>query len=159
MQSIQNILNELAQNDPTIKMAMEQKNASMITPANQFLPEQILSKVIDYPALIQFAGVFIACYFPDRHFAQGKALATDFTRTLGGVTMHNGFMGLWENSYKELVPDDILLIKSFTDTPTLAKNLDYLLDRVCHWGRVCNEDVMAVEIGNFMGSVMLFISL
>ncbi|HAT77545.1 MAG TPA: hypothetical protein DCS19_12145 [Flavobacterium sp.] len=159
MQSIENILNELAQNDPTIKMAMQQKNASMITQANQFLPEQILSKVIDDPALIQFAEVFIACYFPDRHFAQGKALATDFTRTLGGVTMQNGLLGLWENSHKALIPDDILLIKSFTDTPTLAKNLDHLLDRVSHWGRVCNEDAMAVEIGNFMGSVMLFISL
>ena len=158
MQSLQNILNELAQNDPTIKMAMQQKNASMITQANQFLPEQILSKVIDYPALIQFAEVFIACYFPDRHFAQGQSLATDFTRTLGGVTMHNGFLGLFENSHKALIPDDILLIKSFTDTPTLAKNLDHLLDRVSHWGRVCNEEVMAVEIGNFMGSVMLFIT-
>ena len=158
MQSIQNILNELAKTNPTIKKAMQQKNASMITQADQLLPEQILSKIVDYPALIQFAQVFIACYFPDRHFAQGKALATDFTRTLGGVTMQNGLLGLWENSYKELVPDEILLIKSFTDTPTLAKNLDHLLDRVSHWGRVCNEEVMAVEIGNFMGSVMLFIT-
>lgn len=31
MQSIQNILNELAQNDPTIKKAMQQQNSSMIT--------------------------------------------------------------------------------------------------------------------------------
>ncbi|OIP72941.1 MAG: hypothetical protein AUK43_01740 [Oscillatoriales cyanobacterium CG2_30_40_61] len=159
MQSIHNILNELAQNDPTIKMAMQQKNTSMITQANQILPEQVLSKIVDYPAKIQLAEVSIACYFPDRHFAQGKALATDFTRALGGVTMQNGLLGLWENSYKELVPDEILLIKSFSDTPTLANNLDYLLDRVSHWGRVCNEEVMAVEIGNFMGSVMLLISL
>ena len=143
MQSIQNIiLTELAQNT---------------TEANQLLPEQILSKIVDYPAKVQLAQVFIACYWPDRHFPQGKALATEWAHVLVGSTMNNGFMGLWENSHKALVSEDILLIKSFTDTPTLAKNLDHLLDRVSHWGRVCNEEVMAVEIGNFMGSVMLFI--
>jgi hypothetical protein len=147
MQSIQNIiLTELAQN-------------ASISQANQILPQPILSKIANYPAKIQLLEVSITCYWPDCHPAQGQFLATDWARILTGVTMKNGLLGLWENSHKALISDDILLIKSFTDTPTLAKNLDYLLDRVSHWGRVCNEDAMAVEIGNFNGSMMLLIDL
>ncbi|CAD0220715.1 hypothetical protein [Planktothrix agardhii] len=148
MQSTRNIiLTELAQN-------------ASITQANQLFPEQILSKIANYPKKIQLGEISITCYIPDRHSAEAKALATDIARKLGGDTIkkENG-LGLWENPYKELISEDVLLITAFTDTPTLVNNLDYLLDRVCHWGRVCNEEVMAVEIGNFNGSMMLLIDL
>ncbi|HAO13847.1 MAG TPA: hypothetical protein DCQ51_22475 [Planktothrix sp. UBA8407] len=127
---------------------------------NIILPEQILSKIANYPAKIQLSELYFACYIPDRHSAEAKALATEIARVLGGDTIkkENG-LGLWENPYKELISEDVLLITGFTDTPTLVNNLDYLLDRVCHWGRVCNEEVMAVEIGNFNGSMMLLIDL
>ena len=151
MQSTRNIiLTELAQN-------------ASITQANQILPQPISSKIANYPAKITTSEISITCYIPDRHSAEAKALATEIARVLGGDTIkkikkENG-LGLWENPYKELISEDVLLITAFTDTPTLVNNLDYLLDRVCHWGRVCNEEVMAVEIGNFNGSMMLLIDL
>ncbi len=122
------------------------------------LPPEIQKSINKYPSKIQSLQFFITSYFPDKHFYQAKCLSVEFATKLIGVTIENGQMRLYYSSKNKcLIPDDILLIRSFSDAPTLAKNLDYLLERVVHWGRVCGEETMAVEIGSLFGSVMLLI--
>ena len=123
------------------------------------LPESVKKTIAKYPITIKTAEFYVAVYFPDTHYAQGKNLMGEIAHLLGGATATNGLLGLWENPMnKSLVPDDIFLIKSFTDTQGLIDNLAKLIERVCYWGRVCNQSVMAVEIGSLMGSIMLLIS-
>lgn len=124
------------------------------------LPLEIQSIINNYPGRIQPLQCFIIAYFPDKNFCQAKSLLVEFAERLKGGTMHNGQMGVcFSSKHKRLIADDILIIRSFTDASTLAENLDYLIERVTHWGRVCGEETMAVEIGSLFGSVMLLISL
>ena len=157
MQSLKQIIKEMSQTDPTIKTALQQSQPTPMTNLLQTLPQPIKAIVANYPAKIKVADYYISTYWPDSHFAQGKSLMSEKSRLFGGATAANGLLGMWENPANQLVEQDIFLIKSFTDAQGLSQNLSTFLDRASYWGNICGEQVIAVEIGNWMGSLMLLI--
>ncbi len=151
MESLKQILAQMAETNPTLQTAMQQSQASQILPADMLAP---LAK---YRAKYQPQEYYIAVYWPDRYFSHGKALMREMTDRLGGATCANGCSGMWKSPKNEIVSDDILLIKSFAEAREISKHLESIINRVCYWGKVCNEAVMAVEIGCVMGSILLLI--
>lgn len=157
MQSLKQIIAEMAQTSPTIKAAVQQSQPSAMTNLLQTLPQPIKTTIENYPTQIQVADYCITTYWPDMYFAQGKSLMSEKARLFGGATATNGFLGMWENPANQIIEQDIFLIKSFTDAQGLSQHLSTFLDRVRYWGNICNEQVIAVEIGNWMGSLLLLI--
>ncbi|MGE5656001.1 MAG: hypothetical protein ACM37W_05245 [Actinomycetota bacterium] len=156
MESIEQIFAQMIKTDPTLQTAMQESQLQNLPIP---LPEAVKETIAKYPVKIQLSEFFVGVYWPDQYYTQGKIVMGEISHLLGGATGANGLQGLWFNPVNQLlIPDDIFLIKSFTDTQGLIDNFAKLIERVCYWGRICNQSVIAVEIGSLLGSIMIFIS-
>lgn len=152
MNSVQQILAQMAKTNPVINQALTYSQKSDFTKFDQIQP--LLAK---YHNQIEILPYSVTVYWPDRACAEGEYLMSDMTHLFKGATWGNGFIGSWENSHKEIINDDIIFIKSFTNAEGITENFETFISRVIFWGGICQEAVMAVEIGTMMGSLMLLI--
>jgi hypothetical protein len=151
MQSIQDILIQMAKNDPTIQMAIKQ--AQETTPHNlqvspQTLPEEVKQVLAKKPLINQVLPYYIVVYWPKIYPVEAEGLILDMCDRFGGVTCsHDCHDGMWKSPEEELIRDQIMLLKSFTDAQTIVQQLEIFLTQVAYWGRVANQIEVAVEIG------------
>ena len=121
------------------------------------LGDEILSVLAKYPQKIEILPYSITVYWPIKYLDEGKSLIGEMTHQFGGVTCSNNFMGTWENEAQEIIPDDLLLIKAFSNAEGMKQHLEECLNRVIFWGGICEQMEMAVEISNMKGSQFLLI--
>jgi hypothetical protein len=121
------------------------------------LGDEILSVLAKYPKNIKKLPYSITVYWPIKYLEEGQSLIAEMTHKFGGVTCSNNFMGTWENEALEIIPDDLLLIKAFSNAEGMKQHLEECLNRVIFWGSICEQMEMAVEISNMKGSQFLLI--
>lgn len=119
--------------------------------------QRLLAKLGLSRVKIQPLPYYISVYFPDAYFSQGKMFMREMAEYFDGATACNGFNGMWKSPDKAIIAEDIFLIKAYTDLQSIHKHLENLIKSVCYWGRVCNQKVMAIEIGSIIGSTLLLI--
>lgn len=156
MQSIQQILQQMAPQYPVIQQAMSQgQNHSEI-----IIPDS--DKIAKLHSLcrtkqIEILDASVAVLIPEHCPNQAQALGQEMSDWFGGASCFSGVKGLWNNAEHELIVDAMMLVKSYT---TVAKMMEYLplfLNQVAYWGGMCEQEVMAVEVGTLMGNLMLLV--
>jgi hypothetical protein len=154
MNSVQQILAEMAKTNPVINQALSYSQKSDFT---KF--DEIPTLLAKSPNPIEILPYSLTVYWPDRAGVVYENLMNEMTHLFKGASRRNGLIGTWENCHKEIIPDEITLITSFTNAQGISQNFETFISRVIFWGGICEEAVMAIEIGTMMGSVMLLISI
>ncbi len=137
-----------------------QVKGSRVTPSlenRDISGDEILSVLAKYPKNIKKLPYSITVYWPIKYLEEGQSLIGEMTHKFGGVTCSNNFLGTWENEAQEIIPDELLLIKAFSNAEGMKEHLEECLDRVIFWGRICEQMEMAVEISNMKGSQFFLI--
>jgi hypothetical protein len=94
MNSVQQILAQMAKTNPVINQALTYSQKSDFTKFDEIKP--LLAK---YQNQIKILPYSLTVYWPDRAFAEGEYLMSDMTHLFKGATWGNGFIGSWENSH------------------------------------------------------------
>ncbi|HEY9867437.1 MAG TPA: hypothetical protein V6D21_24890 [Candidatus Obscuribacterales bacterium] len=161
LQHIQEIMLEMAQDDSPLKTAFEQLNQKAITfPQNSVIVPPILEIIQSSSPNIGCCESCITIPFPQQYSNQIQGLSSDVADSLGGATVLPNFLGWWKNQNGEIIPDQLVAIKSFTQVKNLVNNWEKLLARIHYWGKMSQQEEIAIELSVFaLGSVLLLISI
>ena len=119
--------------------------------------QKILAKLGLSNVKIEPLEYYVSVYFPEKYYTQAQDCMTEMTKCFNGATACNGFQGSWKSPQSIIIREDILLIKSYCQLNNLIDHLEQILNTVKFYGKICQQEVMAVEIGSLMGSSLLLI--
>jgi hypothetical protein len=103
MNSVQQILAQMAKTNPVINQALTYSQKSDFTKFDDIQP--LLAK---YQNQIEILPYSLTVYWPDRAGAEGEYLMSDMTHLFKGASCGNRLMGNWENCPKEIINDEII---------------------------------------------------